>query len=224
MRLDHLSSVGPPGSRNTVVQAHASGPTARKWSNRTQVVQPHASGPTEHKWSKQENTAMNPPPPFTGRRTPSTPRAPRESPPHQETRPASSPLLRPFPFTTPLHPLLYEKKERSGGRKGAAERKGRSRRLGGPPADPRNRWAGVPRRHRWHHAERLTRNGAGGAPGTVLRWGRVQICCKGAPGRDRPREEARNINVSSRASARSGPLQQIWTTGAARAPRRGRQP
>ena len=31
-----------------------------------------------------------------------------------------------------------------------------------------------------------------------LRWGRVQICCKGAPGRDRPREEARNINVSSR--------------------------
>ena len=31
-----------------------------------------------------------------------------------------------------------------------------------------------------------------------LGWGRVQICCKGAPGRDRPREEARNINVSSR--------------------------
>ena len=31
-----------------------------------------------------------------------------------------------------------------------------------------------------------------------LRWGRVQICCKGAPGRDRPREETRNINVSSR--------------------------
>ena len=44
----------------------------------------------------------------------------------------------------------------------------------------------------------LTRNGAGGAPGTVLRWGLVQICCKGAPGRDRPREEARNTNVSSR--------------------------
>ena len=64
---------------------------------------------------------MNPPPPFTGRRTPSTPRAPRESPPQWETRPASSPLLRPFPFTTPLHPLLYEKKERSGGRKGAAD-------------------------------------------------------------------------------------------------------
>ena len=60
----------PPGSRNTVVQAHA-------------------SGPTELKWSKQENTAMNPPPPFTGRRTPSTPRAPRESPPHQETRPGA---------------------------------------------------------------------------------------------------------------------------------------
>ena len=26
--------------------------------------------------------------------------------------------------------------------------------------------------------------------------GHVQICCKGVPGRDRPREEARNINVS----------------------------
>ena len=64
---------------------------------------------------------MNPPPPFTGRRTPSTPRAPRESPPQWETRPASSPLLRPFPFTTPLHPLLYEKKERSGRRKGVAD-------------------------------------------------------------------------------------------------------
>ena len=93
-----------------------------------------------------------------------------------------------------------------------------------PTADPRDRWAGVPRRHRWHHAEGLTRNGAGGVPGTVLRWGHVQICCKGAPGRDRPREKAWNINVSSRASARSGPLQQIWTTGAARAPRRGRRP
>ena len=29
-----------------------------------------------------------------------------------------------------------------------------------------------------------------------LRRGRVRICCKGAPGRDRWREEARNINVS----------------------------
>ena len=45
-RLDHLRAVGPPGSRNTVVQRNASGPTARKWSNRTQVVQPHASGPS----------------------------------------------------------------------------------------------------------------------------------------------------------------------------------
>jgi len=30
--LDHLRSVGPPGSRNTVVQPHTSGPTALKWS------------------------------------------------------------------------------------------------------------------------------------------------------------------------------------------------
>ena len=28
--LDHLRSVGPPGSRNTVVQAHTSGPTAHR--------------------------------------------------------------------------------------------------------------------------------------------------------------------------------------------------
>ena len=34
VRLDHLNAVGPPGSRNTVVQRNASGPTARKWSNR----------------------------------------------------------------------------------------------------------------------------------------------------------------------------------------------
>ena len=32
--LDHLRAVGPPGSRNTVVQRNASGPTARKWSKR----------------------------------------------------------------------------------------------------------------------------------------------------------------------------------------------
>ena len=32
--LDHLNAVGPPGSRNTVVQRNASGPTARKWSKR----------------------------------------------------------------------------------------------------------------------------------------------------------------------------------------------
>ena len=129
---------------------------------------------------------------------PSTPRAPRESPSQWETRPAPSPLLRPFPFTTPLHPLLYEKMERSGRRKGVAEGKGRSRRFGvahrGPP-EPLGRSPTAPpvtpcrRTHpRW--------GGWGSWDG--LRWGRVQICCKGAPGRDRPREEARNINVSSR--------------------------
>ena len=34
--------------------------------------------------------------------------------------------------------------------------------------------------------------GSWGGPGR----GRVQICCKGAPGRDRPRRKSRNINVS----------------------------
>ena len=36
--LDHLRAVGPPGSRNTVVQRNASGPTARKWSKQTEGV------------------------------------------------------------------------------------------------------------------------------------------------------------------------------------------
>ena len=36
--LDHLNAVGPPGSRNTVVQRNASGPTARKWSKQTEGV------------------------------------------------------------------------------------------------------------------------------------------------------------------------------------------
>ena len=39
MRLDHLSSVGPPYFVNQVVQPHLSGPTEYKWSKRTQVVQ-----------------------------------------------------------------------------------------------------------------------------------------------------------------------------------------
>ena len=40
--------------------------------------------------------------------------------------------------------------------------------------------------------------GAGGAPGGDSGRGRVQICHKGAPDRDRRRRKARNINVSSR--------------------------
>ena len=83
-------------------------------------------------------------------------------------------------------------------------------------------------------------NGAGGAPrgrDPVVRgltrpgwcwWdscggpgrGRVQICCKGAPGRDRPREEPRNINDSSPAPRRDrglcnrfGQTAPPWTPG-----------
>ena len=40
-------------------------------------------------------------------------------------------------------------------------------------------------------------DGAGVAPGMIRGGGRVQICYKGAPGRDRPRRKARNINDSS---------------------------
>ena len=38
VRLDHLSSVGPPYFVNQVVQAHESGPTARKWSKQIEGV------------------------------------------------------------------------------------------------------------------------------------------------------------------------------------------
>ena len=64
----------------------------------------------------------------------------------------------------------------------------------------------------------------GGMPARWCGWGSwddsgravVQICCKGAPGRDGPRMKVRNINDSLPvAPARSGPLQQIWTNGAA---------
>ena len=56
---------------------------------------------------------------------PILPAAPRRSPApepplpmrrvQRETHAVSTPLLRSFLFTTPLHPLLYGKKERSGG-------------------------------------------------------------------------------------------------------------
>ena len=58
------------------------------------------------------------------------------------THPANLRLLRPFPSATPLHPPMYEKKERSGGRGGVAEGKRRSRRLGAPSR------ASSPRSHR----------------------------------------------------------------------------
>ena len=53
--------------------------------------------------------------------------------------------------------------------------------------------------------------------------GRVQICHKGAPSRDRPRRKARNINDFLRAfRLDGGPLWQIWTIRAAASPRKGR--
>ena len=58
------------------------------------------------------------------------------------THPADLRLLRLFPSATLLHPPMYEKKERSGGRGGVAEGKRRSRRLGAPSR------ASSPRSHR----------------------------------------------------------------------------
>ena len=165
---------------------------------------------------------MNPPPPFTGRRTPSTPRAPRESPSQWETRPASSPLLRPFPFTTPLHPLLYEKKERSGGRKGAAEGKGRSRRFGvalrGPP-EPLGRSPTAPpvapcrRTHpQW--------GGWGSWDGLEMGTCPDLLQRRSGPG-SVARRNAEYQRFFSHASARPGSLQQIWTNRRRQAPSPG---
>ena len=51
--------------------------------------------------------------------------------------------------------------------------------------------------------------------------GRVQICCKGAPGRDRPRMKARNINDSLSALRRDGGLcNRFGQTAPPRAPGR----
>ena len=138
------------------------------------------------------------------------------------------------PGSAPLHPPLYEKKGRSGGRKSEVEGKGRSRR------DPAGR---VPRR-------------GGGSRGTLPRrnclrllcgWSAVAVGRMGLLGRSgagtcpnllqrRPgpgsaaRRSAEYQRFSSGALTRSGPLQQIWTTrrpdppgGAPRAAARGRR-
>ena len=59
--------------------------------------------------------------------------------------------------------------------------------------------------------------GSWGDPGR----GRVRICCKGAPGRDRRREEARNINVSLPSFRRDrGLCNRFGQTAPSRAPAR----
>ena len=58
------------------------------------------------------------------------------APPHRGTRPADPRPLRPFPSATPLHPSLYEKRERSEGRRSAAEGKRRGRRPGAATSCP----------------------------------------------------------------------------------------
>ena len=55
------------------------------------------------------------------------------------------------------------------------------------------------------------------------RRGRVRICCKGAPRRDRPRRKARNINDSLRASRRDPGLCNRFGQTAPRGPRERRR-
>ena len=80
--LDHLRAVGPPGSRNTVVQRNISGPTARKWSKQIGRVTT-CETPSHHArrsagWSK--GGAPEPPP-----TSPSPPRFPAPSSPPPST-------------------------------------------------------------------------------------------------------------------------------------------
>ncbi len=58
------------------------------------------------------------------------------APPHRGTRPADPRPLRPFPSATPLHPSLYEKRERSEGRRSVGEGKRRGRRPGAAASCP----------------------------------------------------------------------------------------
>ena len=108
-------------------------------------------------------------------------------------------LLRLFSSATPLRPPLYEKKGRSGGRKSEVEGKGRSRHrsAGRVPRRGGGSRGTLPRRVVFTYCE----GGVRSRWGAWDSWdesgrGRVQICHKGAPGWDQPREEARNINDS----------------------------
>ena len=165
--LDHLRAVGPPGSRNTVVQRNISGPTARKWSKRASRVTT-CETPSHHagrsasgmKWSAGTAPRRARPAPSPRRSGPTDPSLPvrksRPLPAHRLGRFRWSPgrfrrlfkpisltthlipavveinhaawrrLLRPFPSATPLHPSLYEKKERSKGRRSVVVEKERS--------------------------------------------------------------------------------------------------
>ena len=75
--LDHLSAVGPPGSRNTVVQRNSSGPTAFKWSKQTEGVTT-CETPSHH--ARQPATAGHRNRPVVARADPDG--RPRPIPPH----------------------------------------------------------------------------------------------------------------------------------------------
>ena len=159
MRLDHLRSVGPPGSRNTVVQRNVSGPTAFKWSKQSSRVTTcetlsHHAGRSASgmKWGAGTAPRRARPAPSPRRSEPTDPSLPaRKAQPlpakHRLSRFRWSPgrfrrlfkpisltthlipavveinhaawrrLLRPFPSATPLDPSLYEKRERSKGKR-----------------------------------------------------------------------------------------------------------
>ena len=143
------------------------------------------------------------------------------------------PLLRPFPSATPLHPPLYGKKGRSGGGRGVAD----EFRIGGvttceTPSHNARQSAGRGRRNR--PGAPSGRSSATHHPGSPSRGtsvvGRVGLL--GRSGAEacpnllqrRPatgsaaEESAEYQRFSFGASARSWPLQQIWTACAAAAP------
>ena len=85
------------------------------------------------------------------------------APPHRGTRPADPRPLRPFPSATPLHPSLYEKRERSEGRRSVEEGKRRGRRPGAAASCPAACWRPGPGQGPRPRAERYRRPSPGPA-------------------------------------------------------------
>ena len=97
--------------------------------------------------------------------------APAEAAP-QETRPALFPSATSFSFAAPLRPSTRRRSAAEGERaqrrvKECSGGKGAQQKIRRGLPRPWDRRAGVPWRHRGHHAEGLTHGGTDGTPGAV---------------------------------------------------------
>ena len=208
--LDHLRSVGPLAFRWTTVFREPGGPTAFKWSNRTQVVQA----------DRPRHDMRDAVPPCGTRRRggagaggagtaplhPVRPRRPdRRS--RRAERPASVARYGGDPLRGPA--LRRGTRPRKGGRRvlhrpgSTAVRRGRAFLTGrdGP-------WV----RRRCGGGDGRARGGADGAPGTILGGACPNLLQRRPATGSAENKSPKYQRFSSGAPARSGPLQQIWTT------------